>query len=99
MNHDEVAGKEPLAAGMHIVVWLRRDFTVTSVGRLLAAARAAYVRVNPWATADEAATAVTSAADAVFTILESDGLPWHAAGRVLAARAATGLSRADGAVR
>jgi hypothetical protein len=34
---------------------------------------------------------VTSAADAVFTILESDGLLGHAAGRVLAAWTGHGL--------
>jgi hypothetical protein len=91
MNLDELIGDEPLADGMHIVVRLRRDFTVTSAARLLAAARAAYVQVNPGATAEDAATAVTSAADAVFTILESDGLLGPAADRALAARAAHGL--------
>jgi hypothetical protein len=68
MNHHEIIGGEPLADGMHIVVRLRRDFTVTSASRLLAAARAAYLQLNPGATADEAATMVTSAADAIFAI-------------------------------
>ena len=91
MNQHEIVGGEPLADGMHIVVRLRRDFTVTSAGRLLAAARAAYVQLNPGATADEAATMVTTAADAIFTILESDGLLGDAADRALAARAGDGL--------
>jgi hypothetical protein len=91
MNHDKLIGDEPLADGMHIVVRLRRDFTVTSASRLLAAARPAYVQVNPGTTAEDAATAVTSAADAIFTILESDGLLGRAADRVLAARSGHGL--------
>jgi hypothetical protein len=95
MNHDELTGDEPLADGMHIVVRLRRDFTVTSASRLLAAARVAYVQVNPGTTADDAATAVTSAADAIFTITlnESSRLPAGArcaeGGGVLAVPAGT----------
>ena len=40
MKDDGVVGDEPLADGMHIAVRVRRDFTVTDAGRLLAAARA-----------------------------------------------------------
>ena len=54
MKDDGIAGDEPLADGMHIAVRVRRDFTVTDAGRLLAAARAAYVQVNSGTTADEA---------------------------------------------
>jgi hypothetical protein len=91
MDHDVIVGDEPLADGMHIAVRLRRDFTVTDAGRLLAAARAAYARENPGATASEAEAAVTSAADAIFTILESGGLLGLAADRALAVHAVHGL--------
>lgn len=74
MDHDNIAGNEPPADGMHIVVRLRRDFTVTDAVKLLAAARAAYTRANPSTGPQDAEAAVTSAADAVFTILESQGL-------------------------
>lgn len=59
MSHDGIAGDEPLADGMHIAVRVRCDFTVTDAGRLLAAARAAWVQFNPGATAREAEAAVT----------------------------------------
>ena len=72
---------------MHIAIRLRIDFTVTDAARLLAAARAAYARANPGAGPQDAVVAVTGAADAVFTILESEGLLGHAADRALAARA------------
>jgi len=91
MNHDDIAGDEPLADGMHIAVRVRRDFTVTGADRLLAAARAAYAQVNPRATAHEAEAAVTSAADAIFIILESDGLLGHPADRALAVHVGHGL--------
>jgi hypothetical protein len=76
---------------MHVVIRLRRDFTVTDAARLLAAARAAYTRVNSGTGPQDAAAAVTSAADAIFTILESDGLLGDAADRALAARTGDGL--------
>ena len=74
-------------------------FTVTDAGRLLADARAAYVQVNPGATADEAKAVVTSAADAIFIILESSRLLGSAADRVLAAHAGDGWSRPAGGRR
>jgi hypothetical protein len=91
MNHDSTAGDELLVDGMHVVIRLRRDFTVTDAARLLAAARAAYTLVNPDSGPQDAAAAVTTAADAVFTILESNGLLGHACDRALAARAEDGL--------
>jgi len=91
MSHDDMAGDEPLADGMHIAVRVRRDFTVTDAGRLLAAARAAYVQASPGATAREAEALVTSAADAIFKILESSGLLGPAADRALALHAIHGL--------
>ena len=91
MSNDGIAGDEPLADGMHIAVRVRRDFTVTDAGRLLAAARAAWVRLNPGATAREAEAVVTSAADAIFIILESCGLLGPAADRALAVHASHGL--------
>ena len=58
---------------------------------LLAAARAACVQANPGATAREAEAVVTSAADAIFIILESVGLLGAAADRALAVHAGHGL--------
>lgn len=84
MDHDNIAGDEPPIDGMHIVVRLRRDFTVTDAVKLLAAARTAYTRANPGTGPQDAAAAVTSAADAIFTILESEGLLGPAAERALA---------------
>jgi hypothetical protein len=90
VSHD-IAGEEPPADGMHVTIRLRRDFTVTDAARLLAAARAAYARLNPDAGPQDAAAAVTSAADAVFIILESEGLLGQAADRFLTACASDGL--------
>jgi hypothetical protein len=42
-----ITGEEPLADGMHLVIRLRRDFTVTDAARLMAVARAAYIELNP----------------------------------------------------
>jgi hypothetical protein len=91
MSHDGIAGDEPLADGMHIATRVRRDFTVTEADRLLAAARAAWVQLNPGATVREAKAAVTGAADAIFTILEAGGLLGPAADRALAGYASHGL--------
>jgi hypothetical protein len=76
---------------MHIVIRLRRGFTVTDAARLLAAARAAYARASPGTGPQDAAAAATSAADAIFTILGTDGLLEHATDPALAARASDGL--------
>jgi hypothetical protein len=76
---------------MHVVVRLRRDFTVTDAVKLLAAARAAYTRANPGTGPQDAEAAVTSAADAIFTILESQGLLGPAADQSLAGSAGDGL--------
>jgi hypothetical protein len=91
MDHENIAGDEAPADGMHVAVRLRRDFTVTDAVKLLAAARAAYIRANPGTGPPDAEAAVTSAADAVFTILESHGLLGPAAGRALAGSAGDGL--------
>jgi hypothetical protein len=82
MDHDNIAGDEPPVDGMHIVVRFRRDFIVTDAVKLLDAARAAYTRANPGIGPLDAAAAVTSAADAIFTVLEREGLPWAAADRI-----------------
>jgi hypothetical protein len=91
MDHDNIPGDEPPVDGMHVVVRLRRDFTVTDAVKLQAAARAAYTQVNPATGAQDAAAAVTSAADAIFTILESEGLLGPTADRTLADGARDGL--------
>jgi hypothetical protein len=91
VDHDAVTGDEPLADGMHIAVRLRRDFTVSDATRLLAAARAAYLELNPGATRDDAAEVVTSATDAIFTLLERDGVLGPTADRAIAAHSGHGL--------
>jgi hypothetical protein len=91
VDQDVISVGEPLADGMHIAVRLRRDFTVTDATRLLAAARAAYLELHPGATQNDAAEVVTSAADAIFALLEHDGLLGHTADRALAAHSAHGL--------
>jgi hypothetical protein len=65
----EVTGDDPLADGMRVAVRLRRDFVIADAGRLLAAGRRAYVRLNPGASEQDAAEAVTCAADVVFALL------------------------------
>jgi hypothetical protein len=89
----EVTGDDPLVDGMRIAVRFRRDFVVTDADRFLAAARRAFVELNPGATDDDAAAVVKCAADAVFTVLERDGLLGHAVDEKLAARASDGLDR------
>ena len=91
MDQHVVSGSEPLADGMHIAVRLRRDFTVSDAMGLLAAARSAYLELNPGATQNDAAEVVTSAADAIFTLLEHGGLLGHTADRALAAHSGHGL--------
>jgi hypothetical protein len=91
MAEIEIAGDEPLANGMHIAVRLRHDFTVIDAPKLLAAARAAYADSHPGTTNLEAEEIVTSAADAIFAILEREGLLGQAAGVALAAQADHGL--------
>ncbi|MDR2984537.1 MAG: hypothetical protein LBV34_06820 [Nocardiopsaceae bacterium] len=91
VDRDVVIGNESPADGMHIAVRLRRDFTITDAERLLALARAAYIELNPGTTEHEAAEIVTSAADAIFTILEQDGLLGRAIDSALASHAEHGL--------
>jgi hypothetical protein len=89
----EVVGDDPLVDGMHIAVRFRLDFVVTDAERFMAAARRAFVELNPGATDEDAATGVTCAADAVFTVLERDGLLGDAVDDALAAHASDGLDR------
>ncbi|WP_155388316.1 hypothetical protein [Catellatospora paridis] len=89
-----IIGDDPLTDGMNISVRLRRDFVVTDAARLLAAARRVYLELNPTATTEDAEAAVVDAADAVFTILEGDGLIGDALDAKLAAREADGLGLA-----
>ncbi len=86
-----IKGDEPLADGMHLVIRLRRDFTVTDAARLISAARAAYIELNPGATEHDAEQMVTSAADAIFAIFERDGLLGPAAEAAIASHAEQGL--------
>ncbi|MCW2929169.1 MAG: hypothetical protein JWM19_131 [Actinomycetia bacterium] len=88
----EVAGDDPLADGMRVALRLRRDFVVADAGRLLAAGRRAYVRLNPGASEQDAAEAVTCAADVVFTLLEDAGLIGDAADAALAGYESDGLA-------
>jgi hypothetical protein len=88
----EVAGDDPLADGMRVAVRMRRDFVVTDAGRLLAAGRRAYARLNPEASEQDAVEAVTGAADVVFTLLEAAGLAGSAADAAVAGYEPDGLT-------
>jgi hypothetical protein len=59
--------------------------------RFLAAARVAYLELNPGADDAEAEDIVTSAADAIFTILEHAGILGPRADTALAGRASDGV--------
>lgn len=91
MGTEMITGDEPLADGMHLVIRLRRDFTVTDAARLIAAARAAYIELNPGATELDAEQMVVSAADAIFAIFERDGLLGQPAEAAVASHADDGL--------
>lgn len=69
---------------MRIAVRLRRDFVVTDAEPLLATARRVYRELNPNVTEQDAAQVVTSASDAVFTLLEQAGLLGSSADNALA---------------
>lgn len=91
-EEDGVIGNEPPVDGMTISLRYRRDFQVTDAARLLEAARRVYLDLHPGSTAEGARAAVTSAADAVFTILEFDQLLGDRIEARLAAREEDGLS-------
>ena len=91
MDKDVISGNEPPVGGMHIAVRLRRDFTITDAERLLASARAAYIELNPGTVERDAVDMVTSATDAIFTILERDGLLGQAIDTALASHVEHGL--------
>jgi hypothetical protein len=86
-----VVGDEPLVEGLRMTLRMRRDFTVTDADRLLAAARTAYRELNPEASEDRAAGMVTSAADALYTLLERVGVLGDGVDDVLAEYAIDGL--------
>jgi hypothetical protein len=87
-----VVGDDPVTNGMALSIRLRRDFTVTDADRLLLAARRIYRELHPDVSAAEAAGTVTSAADALFVILEHAGLLGDATDRRLADHADDGLT-------
>jgi hypothetical protein len=92
VNPSKVIGDEPLEDGMHVAIRIRRDFMITDAQRVLDAARTAYRELNPESSQAEAAESVSSAADAVFTILERAGILGPEADNALAARAMDGLA-------
>jgi hypothetical protein len=63
-----------LVDGMTVSLRYRPDFVVTDAAGLLDAARRAFCELNPQASSVEAVASVTCAADAIYTILERDGL-------------------------
>ncbi|GIE89267.1 hypothetical protein [Actinoplanes regularis] len=89
---DGIAGAEPLVDGMNLSVRLRRDFTVTDAGRLLAAARRIHQELEPGASAEDAAEMVSCAADALFVVLEHAGLLGDAVDDRFTAYAGDGLA-------
>ena len=76
---------------MKLSVRLRRDFTVTDAGRLLAAARRMYQELNPGSSADDAEAMVSFAADAFYVILDHAGLIGDAVDERLIAYRGDGL--------
>jgi hypothetical protein len=92
VNPSKVIGDEPLEDGMHLAIRIRRDFMITDAQRVLDAARTAYRELNPGSSEAEAAQSVSSAADAVFAILERVGVLGSEADNALAARATDGLA-------
>lgn len=92
VSRPAVTGDEPLVNGMRIALRLRRDFVVTDAEQLLAAARRAHRQLNPGTTEQDAAEAVTCAADAVFTLLEQAGLLGNAMDTTLTAYETEGLA-------
>jgi hypothetical protein len=91
MDSGTILGDEPLADGMHVAIRMRRDFRITDARRLLAAARAAYCQINPGTSEADAQEAVTSAADAIFALLEQAGILGPTANAALAERQVDGL--------
>lgn len=83
---------EPLADGMRVAVRLRRDFAVADAEKLLAAGRRVYMRLNPGATGQGAAEAVTGAADVIFILLEGAGLTGDVVDAALATYESDGLA-------
>ena len=77
---------------MRLSLRLRRDFTVTDPERLLAAARDAYGELNPGVDVGQAEAMVTSAADALFAILEYVGLLGEVVDARLAGQTPDGLA-------
>jgi len=77
---------------MHIALRFRHDFVVTDAEQLLTAARRAYRELNPGTTEQDAAETVTSAADAVFTLLEQAGFLGSGTDSALAACEDDGLA-------
>jgi len=52
MPDDAIIGNDPLTTGVTLSLRLRRDFTVTDAGRLLAATRRVYRELEPAASAE-----------------------------------------------
>jgi hypothetical protein len=67
-------GADPLINGMRITLRLRRDLTVTDATAVLAAGRQAFLDLHPDIDAQTAELHVTCAADAVFALLDRDGV-------------------------
>jgi hypothetical protein len=88
---DGVIGDDPLVDGMGLSLRLRRDFTVSDAGRLLATARRTYRQLNPGTSAEEACVMVSCAADALFVLLEHAGLLGDVVDSRLAGYTAGGL--------
>jgi hypothetical protein len=90
VNDDAHAGDQ-LVDGLKLSIRLRRDFTVTDADRLLAAARRIYQDLNSGSSTDDAEAMVSSAADALYVILDHAGLVGDAADDRLAAYHRDGL--------
>jgi hypothetical protein len=73
-DDSHLIGADPLVDGMRITLRLRRDFTVTDAAAVLAAGRRAYHDLNPDLDPQTVDEHVTCAADAVYALLDRDGV-------------------------
>ena len=73
-GESRLVGCDPLVDGMRITLRLRRDLTVTDAAAVLAAGRRAFLDLHPDVDAQTAELHVTCAADAVYALLERNGV-------------------------
>jgi hypothetical protein len=73
-DDSSLIGFDPLVDGMRITLRLRRDLTVNDAAAVLAAGRRAFLDLHPDIEAHTVEEHVTCAADAVYALLDRDGV-------------------------